>query len=172
MYVRNRSTRSLTRAALVAALYFLLTLIFQPISFGALQFRISEALMLLPVITPDAVPGLFVGCLLANLLGGGIWYDVVLGSLATLLAAVFARRLRSRPLLSAAMPVVFNGLIVGPVVYFAYVLAPGAPINYAVLWSSIATVAMGEAVICYVLGMLLLRAIKRIPEQTLSDMLR
>ena len=96
MYNTSKSTRSLTRAALIAALYFLLTLIFQPISFGAVQFRIAEALMILPLVMPDAVLGLFAGCLLANLLGGGIWFDVVLGSLATLLAAIFARRLRSR----------------------------------------------------------------------------
>ena len=123
------TTRSLTRAALIAALYLLLTIVFQAISFGAVQFRVSEALMLLPVLTVDAVPGLFVGCVLANLLGGGIWYDVVLGSIATLLAAIFARKLRNRPVLAAAMPVLFNGLIVGPVVYFAYVRAPGEAVN-------------------------------------------
>ena len=85
----NNSTRSLTRAALIAAIYALLTVIFQPISFGAVQFRISEALTLLPVLMPDAVPGLFIGCLLSNLLGGGVWFDVLLGSAATLLAALF-----------------------------------------------------------------------------------
>ena len=164
----NASTRSLCRAALIGALYFLLTMIFQPISFGAVQFRISEALMLLPVVTADAIPGLFVGCLLSNLLGGGIWFDVVLGSIATLLAGVFARKLRSRPLLSAAMPVVFNGAIVGPVVYFAYVHAAGTPTSWAVLWSTIGTVALGEAVVCYVLGLPLLRLMHRIPEKYLG----
>ena len=168
MYNTSKSTRSLTRAALIAALYFLLTLIFQPISFGAVQFRIAEALMLLPLVTPDAVLGLFAGCLLANLLGGGIWFDVVLGSLATLLAAIFARKLRGRPLLSAAMPVLFNGAIVGPVVYFAYVRAPGAATNWAVLWSSVGTVALGEAVVCYVLGMPLLKLMQRVPEKYLE----
>ena len=137
------TTRSLTRAALIAALYLLLTIVFQAISFGAVQFRVSEALMLLPVLTVDAVPGLFVGCVLANLLGGGIWYDVVLGSIATLLAAIFARKLRNRPVLAAAMPVLFNGLIVGPVVYFAYVRAPGEAVNWLVLLSSVGTVALG-----------------------------
>ena len=163
------STRSLTRAALIAALYLLLTILFQALSFGAVQFRISEALMLLPVLTVDAVPGLFIGCILANLLGGGIWYDVLLGSVATLLAAVFARKLRTRPAFAAAMPVIFNGLIVGPVVYFAYVRAPGEAVNWAVLLSSIGTVALGELVVCYVLGLPLLKVLRRIPAKYLDD---
>lgn len=162
------STRSLTRAALIAALYLLLTLIFQPISFQAVQFRISEALMLLPVLTVDAVPGLFVGCLLANLLGGGIWYDVVLGSIATLLAAVFARKLRRKPMLAAAMPVLLNGLIVGPVVYMAYVRAPGEAVNYLLMLSSVGTVALGELVVCYVLGLPLLKLLRRLPQSILE----
>ena len=165
----KNSTRSLTRAALIAALYLLLTLIFQPISFGAVQFRISEALMLLPVLTVDAVPGLFVGCVLANLLGGGIWYDVVLGSIATLLAAMCVRKLREKPVLSAAMPVLFNGLIVGPVVYLAYVRAPGEAINALLMLSSVGTVALGELVVCYVLGLPLLKLLRRLPEELLHN---
>lgn len=159
------TTRSLTRAALIAALYVLLTLLFQPFSFGAVQFRISEALMLLPVLAGEAVPGLFVGCLLANLLGGGVWYDVVLGSIATLLAAVLARKFRAWPLLAAAMPVIFNGLIVGPVVYFAYVRAPGAAVSAPVLLSSMATVALGELGACYLLGLPLLKLLRRVLPQ-------
>lgn len=165
----KNSTRSLTRAALIAALYLLLTLIFQPISFGAVQFRISEALMLLPVLTVDAVPGLFVGCVLANLLGGGIWYDVVLGSIATLLAAMCVRKLREKPVLGAAMPVLFNGLIVGPVVYLAYVRAPGEAINALLMLSSVGTVALGELVVCYVLGLPLLKLLRRLPEELLHN---
>ena len=160
------NTRSLTRAAIIAALYLLLTFAMQAISFGAVQFRIAEALMLLPVLTADAVPGLFIGCLLGNLLGGGVWYDVLLGSLATLLAAMAVRRLRNRPLLAAAMPTVFNGLIVGPIVYLAYVRAPGEAIQWALLYSSMATVALGEVVVCYVLGLPLLKVLRRLPAET------
>lgn len=159
------STRSLTRAAIIAALYLLFTFVFQAISFGAVQFRIAEALMLLPVLTADAVPGLFIGCLLGNLLGGGVWYDVVLGSIATLLAAVAVRRLREKPLIAAAMPTIFNGLIVGPIVYLAYVRAPGEAINWALLLSSMGTVALGEIVVCYVLGLPLLKLLRRLPSQ-------
>ena len=157
------SVRSLARAGLIAAIYVLLTLIFQPISFGAIQFRIAEALMLLPVMVADAVPGLFIGCLLANLLGGGVWFDVVLGSLATLLAAVVVRKWRNKPVAAAASPVLFNGLIVGPVVYFAYVHAPGTPVSVGTIFFNIATVALGELVVCYVLGLPMLYALKKLP---------
>ena len=160
-------TRSLTHAGIIAAIYCLLTVLFQPISFGAVQFRIAEALTLLPLLTADAVPGLFVGCLVANLLGGGVWFDVVLGALATLLAALATRKLRNKPLLGAAMPALFNGLIVGPVVYFAYVRAPGAALNWPTLLSSMGTVALGEIVVCYILGLIMVRALKKLPENML-----
>lgn len=163
----KKPTRSLTHAGIIAALYCLLTVLFQPLSFGAVQFRVAEALTLLPILTADAVPGLFVGCLLANLLGGGVWYDVLLGALATLLAAFAVRRLRRKPALAAAMPALLNGAIVGPVVYFAYVRAPGAALNWPTLLSSMATVALGEAAVCYVLGFLLLRALRRIPADSI-----
>ncbi len=162
------STRALVRAGLVAAIYVVLTLIFQPISFGAIQFRIAEALTLLPILTVDAVPGLFVGCLLANWLGGGIWFDVVLGSIATLLAALCTRMLRGKPAAAAAMPALFNGLIVGPVVYFAYVRAPGDPTSVPTLLFNMATVAFGELVVCYVLGLPLLAALRKLPDKLLK----
>ena len=147
------STKVLAIGGMVAAIYVVLTLIFQPISFGAIQFRIAEALTLLPILTIDAVPGLFVGCLLANWLGGGVWFDVVLGS----------RRLRERPAVAAAMPAIFNGLIVGPVVYFAYVRAPGDPVSIPTLLFNMATVAFGELVVCYVLGLPMLAGLKKLP---------
>lgn len=158
----NRSTRSLTRAAMIAALYVVLTMIFQPISFGAVQFRISELLTLLPILTVDAIPGLLIGCLLSNLLGGAIWFDVVFGTLATFLAAVCTYRLRSKPIIAAAMPVLFNGLIVGPVVYFGYIWAPGTSVIVEILWTTIASVAAGEAVVCMLVGLPLGRACRKL----------
>lgn len=159
------NARALTRAGMIAAMYVVLTLIFQPISFGPIQFRFAEALMLLPIFTVDAIPGLFVGCLLANLLGGGVWFDVVLGSLATLLAAIWVYRWRRRPLLAALAPLLFNGLIVGPVVYFGYVKAPGASINVPTLLFNMGTVALGELVVCYMLGLLMYYALRQLPEK-------
>lgn len=157
------NTRSIARAGVIAAMYVVLTLLFQPISFGAIQFRIAEALTLLPILTVDAVPGLFVGCLLANWLGGGIWFDVALGSIATLLAALCSYRLRNKPVVAALMPTIFNGLIVGPVVYFAYVRAPGDPVSVGTLLFNMSTVAFGELVVCYALGLPMLYGLRKLP---------
>ena len=160
--------RSLARSGMIAAMYVALTLIFHAISFGPVQFRISEALMLLPALTTDAIPGLFIGCLLANLLGGGLWYDVVFGSAATLIAAIFAYKWRKTPALSAFSAVLFNALIVGPVVYFAFVHAPGGAILWPALLATAGSVALGELVVCCVLGLPLYYALKRLPERVLK----
>ena len=162
-------TRAIVRAGLIAALYVALTMLFQPISFRAVQFRVAEALTLLPILTVDAVPGLFVGCVIANLLGGGVWFDVVLGSIATLLAALCTRKFRSRPALAAIFPTVFNGLIVGPVVYFAYMRAPGDPVSVPTLLFNMVTVAFGELVVCYVLGLPMLYGLKKLPAGVLGE---
>ena len=163
------TTRAIVHGGLIAAIYVVLTLMFQPISFGAIQFRVAEALTLLPILTVDAVPGLFVGCLIANLVGGGVWFDVALGSLATLLAALCTRKCRSKPPLAAIFPTVFNGLIVGPVVYFAYVRAPGDPVSVGTLLFNMATVALGELVVCYVLGLPMVYGLKKLPENVIGD---
>ena len=157
------SARGLAMGGMVAAIYVVLTLIFQPISFGAIQFRIAEVMTLMPIMTPYAVPGLFVGCLLANWLGGGIWFDVALGSIATLLAAICTRKCREKPPLAAIFPTIFNGLIVGPVVYFAYVRAPGDPVSVPTLLFNMGTVAFGELVVCYALGLPMIYGLKALP---------
>ena len=156
------STKSLTRAAMIAAFYCVLTMMFQPISYGPVQFRISECLTLLPVLCAEAVPGLTLGCLLANLLCGAAWYDVVFGSAATLLAAVCSRRLRDIPAAAAAMPVIFNGLIVGPVVYMAYSHAPGTALSVPLLIKDIGSVAAGEAAVCFLLGLTMVNAVRTV----------
>jgi len=163
------STKGLAIGGMVAAIYVVLTLIFQPISFGAIQFRIAEAMTLMPIMTPYAVPGLFVGCLLANWLGGGIWFDVLLGSVATLLAAICTRKFRDRPALAAIFPTIFNGLIVGPVVYFAYVRAPGDPVSVPTLLFNMGTVALGELVVCYVLGLPMIYGLKKLPSKLFEE---
>lgn len=152
-----KNTTRLTRAALVAALYIAITLLFQPISgfSGQFQLRISEALTLLPVLMEEAVPGLFVGCLLANLLGGGTLLDILFGSLATLAAAVWTRKLQGRPVMAALPPVLVNMLVVGTVQAFTLKL-PWLP---SVLW-----VGLGQAAACYGLGLpLVLLILKRKP---------
>ena len=162
------SMRAMARSGMIAALYVVLTMLFQPISFGPVQFRISEALTILPALTVDAVPGLFIGCLLANLLGHGLWYDVVFGSAATLIAAIFAWKWRRLPPLAAFAAVLFNGVIVGPVVYFAFVHAPGGAVNWAALLTTMGSVALGELAVCYILGLPLYYALRRLPGRLLD----
>ena len=83
--MKNKNVTFLTQAAMIAAIYVVLTYVFAPFSFGEIQIRISEALTILPLFTPAAVPGLFIGCLIGNILGGAILPDIVFGSMATLI---------------------------------------------------------------------------------------
>lgn len=152
--MRYRSTaRFICLSAMIAALYMALCLLFQAISFGAVQFRLAEALTLLPALFPQAIPGLTVGCLLANLLAGANIYDVVFGTLATLLAALATRRLRRSVWLAALPPVLANGVIVGLVLTYGY--------HIDALWLNMLTVALGEAAVCYALGVPLLKGLQR-----------
>lgn len=148
-------TLQLCRAAIIAALYVALTLLFQPISFGAVQLRISEALCILPVLWPEAVAGLAAGCLLSNLLGGALPPDVIFGTLATLLAAITTLKLRKNIWLAALMPVVFNGVIVGLVLTYAY--------QIPTLFLNMLTVALGEAAVLYILGVPLAKVLQKLP---------
>jgi len=146
--------RDLMIAAVIAALYAALTVVFAPISYGAVQFRISEALTLLPILFPQAIPGLTVGCLVSNLIGGyGVW-DVVFGSLATLIAAILTYRLRKRMWLAALPPVVVNAVIVGLMLHFMLALP---------LLPTMATVGLGELAVVAVLGVALITALQKIP---------
>ena len=147
---RSFNTRSLCLSAIIAALYAALTLMLPVLSYGAWQCRLSEALTMLPLVLPQSVPGLFIGCLVANLLSPvGIW-DVLFGSLATLLAAMGTHALRKRPLLAVTCPVISNGLIVGAMLSIVYSLP-------AVL--TIIQVAVGEA-LAVAVGYVLLRVLK------------
>lgn len=158
MKTQTKATRKLARGAVIAALYTALTLLLAPISYGQFQVRLSEALTLLPILVPEAVPALAIGCLLSNILGGCTIFDIVFGTLATLLAALCTRRLRSQLWLAAAMPVLFNGVIVGAVVHYCY--SPAFPLLLCML-----TVAIGEAIACMIVGPLLIRAMRRIPDR-------
>lgn len=146
--------RTLCMGAVIAALYTALTLLFQPISFQQVQFRISEALTLLPVLFPEATVGLTIGCLLSNLLAGANPYDVVFGTLATLLAGLLTRRLRKNVWLAALPPVLCNGIIIGLVLTYAY--------GIDLLWLNVLTVSLGQAVVCYALGVPLVKALERL----------
>lgn len=110
---RSFKTRALCLNAMIAAVYAALTLMLPSLSFGAVQCRVAEALSLLPMVLPQSVPGLAVGCLVSNLLSPvGVW-DVLFGTLATLVAGLGTRHFRSHPLLAALCPILCNGLMVG-----------------------------------------------------------
>lgn len=153
--MKNNNVTFLTQAAMIAAIYVVLTLLFRPISFGEIQVRISEALTILPLFTPAAVPGVFVGCLIANIIGGGILPDILFGSLATLIGAVLTYRLRERtPILAPIPPIAANTVIVPFVLFYGY--GVNLPIPFMML-----TVGIGEMLSCGVLGLLLYTALRR-----------
>ena len=145
----NQAVTMITQAAVIAAVYVVLTLIFAPISFGPIQFRISEALVVLPFFTPAAIPGLFIGCLLGNIFGGAMAADVVFGSLATLIGACASYGLRGHKWLVCVPPILSNTLIIPWVLRFAYGAEDMIP--FLML-----TVGIGEVLAVGVLGNLLL----------------
>lgn len=146
------TTKRITRAAAIAALYAAITLLLAPFSFGQIQLRVSEALTLLPCLWLEAVPGLFVGCFVANLIGGYGLADAVVGGLATLLAAVLTRQLRHNKYIAALPPVLVNAVAIGLLLYFV----AEAPLLLTMLY-----VGLGQAAACYVLGIPLLAALDR-----------
>ncbi len=156
-------TKHLVQGALIAAIYALLTLAIAPISSGLLQCRISEAMSILPYFTPAAIPGLFIGCLIANILTGAVIYDVLFGSAATLLAAFLTWRLaQAYPSpagrwLAPAPAVVVNALVVGWLLAKVYLLGP--------FWLCALYVAAGQLIACYGLGMPLLLVLSRYKEK-------
>jgi len=144
-----------TQAAMIAAIYVVLTMLFQPFSFGSVQVRIAEALTILPVFTPAAVPGLFVGCLISNILGGCILPDVVFGSFATLIGATFTYMLRNQSKYFMPLPpIIANTLIVPFVLRYAYGVA--LPIPFMMF-----TVCIGEIISCGILGMIIYSALQK-----------
>ena len=155
------TTRQLAIAGTVAALYAVLAYfaaIFN-VAYGPIQCRFSEALCVLPFLFPAATPGLFIGCLVANLLSPYGALDIVFGSLATLLAAVWTQHTRHR-WLAPLPPVICNAVIVGAVITVQEV---SMDLFWGTFLYNAVTVGLGEAVACYVLGGLLLTLLPRVP---------
>lgn len=152
--MRNKKVLLIVQAALIAAIYVVLTYFISAFNLasGAIQVRISEALTILPVFTPAAIPGLFIGCLLSNLLTGCMPLDVVFGSLATLIGACGTYALRKHKWLAPLPPIVANTVIVPFVLAYVY-MAEGT-IPFFML-----TVGIGEVISCYVLGMILYKVL-------------
>ena len=145
----------IAQAAMIAAIYVVLTLIGASFSYGEVQLRISEALTILPAFTPAAIPGVFLGCLISNILGGCILPDIIFGSLATLVGAVFTWMLRNKSKYLAPLPpIIANVLVVPFVLKYGYMVP--LPIPFMML-----TVGIGEVISCGVLGLILYTALNR-----------
>ena len=141
----------LTQAAMIAALYVVLTFIANAFGLAnySVQVRFSEALTILPFFTPAAIPGLFIGCLISNILTGCAIPDIIFGSIATLIGALGTWKLRGigNVFLSPLPPILANTIIVPFVLRYAYGIRP--------LWLSFLTVGAGEIISCGILGLLL-----------------
>ena len=152
---RPSKTRFICETAVIAAIYAVVTLLLAPFGFLQFQVRVSEAMCVLPFFTPAAVPGLFIGCLIANLFGSGTLglMDIIVGSLATLLAAFVTWKLRVRSKWLLPLPsVLANAFLV------SWTLSVMLGLPY---WMNVLTVGIGQAIACYAIGMPLWFLLKR-----------
>ncbi len=158
---------TITYGGIIAALYIVLTLLANAfgLASGVVQLRVSEALCILPCFFPEAIPGLFVGCLISNVISGGVIWDIVFGTLATLIGACLAALFRKLPYLSP-IPTVASNSIILPLMFI---------ISGIGLWDTLPLymlfVFIGETISCGVLGDLLVLLIRRNPKikKLLSD---
>ena len=156
------TTRQIALAGIIAAIYAVMSLLSSVfgIAYGPIQCRFSEALTVLPILFPEAGPGLFIGCVVTNLMSTVGPLDIIFGSLATLLAALWTRRMPNK-WLAPLPPVVCNAVIIGAMIAWYEVGFTNA------FWGMFAfnalTVGIGEAIACYVLGLLLLQVLSRSP---------
>ena len=148
----------IARAGIIAAIYIILVFVFQAISFGPIQFRVAEALTLLPMVYPESIGGLYVGALLSNILGGQGPWDIFGGSFVTLLAAYLTYRYKGR-LIGYASPIVLNAFLVS--LYLWYIL------DLPAYWPLVLSIGLGQSVVVLALGVPLLRFIQKNQEKFL-----
>lgn len=151
----NKKTLFITHAAVIAAIYVVLVFIFQLSSFGPVQFRIAEALTILPYFTPAAIPGVTIGCLLSNLLFHADMLDIIFGTSATLIAAVLSYRLRKNKFLVPVPPILINAIVLPWIFKYAYFETNPIPIMML-------SVGAGQIVSAGILGMVLLFALDKV----------
>ena len=144
----------ITEASAIAALYTVITIAIGPLGSAAIQCRIPEAMCVLAIFTPAAIPGMTIGCLISNIATGCLWQDVLFGTLATLIGVIGARLLRRIWWLTPLPTVVSNTLIVPFVLAYAYHAEEGIP--FLML-----TVGIGEVISAYVLGIALYFALRK-----------
>ena len=159
--MKKTSIRFLVRSAMIAALYVALTLVSAAfgLSSGAVQVRLSEALCVLPVFTTAAIPGVTLGCFLANLLTGGTVWDLTIGVFATLTGLVLARLLRRWKYLSS-LPTILSNTILIPWVLILAGFIPAGAVSY---WVTALTVGLGEVIACGIFGTVLVRYLDKHP---------
>ncbi len=147
------NTRFLVQAAVIAAIYTVLTLVFAPVAYGEslIELRVSEMLTVLPFYTPAAIPGLFIGVILSNVFSPMGAVDVIFGSLATLLAAYLSYKAPNK-WLALLPPVVINGLVIGGMLHYVYKFP---------LLLSILSITAGQILSCYILGGILMAVLEK-----------
>lgn len=161
--MRNKQVLFMVQAAMIAAIYVALTFVSSSMGLasGTIQVRLSEALCILPVFTTAAIPGLWLGCLMANLLTGGILVDVLFGSIATLLGAVGTYFLRKHKFACTLPPMVANMVIVPFVLRYGYgFITEYQGIDWSLPFNAV-TVGIGEIITCVIVGGVLLRILLR-----------
>ena len=151
-----KKVKFLTQASIIAAVYVVLTLFSNMLGLasGVIQIRLSESLCILPLFTPAAIPGVFLGCLISNLLCGCVFWDIVFGSLATLIGALFTYLLRQNKYMATLPPILSNTIIIPFVLKFSYGI-PGS------IWYFFITVGIGEIISCGILGIILYNCLKK-----------
>ncbi|NFM80735.1 QueT transporter family protein [Clostridium botulinum] len=157
MNLQNKKISKLVFSAVIAAIYTVLTLLLAPISYGQIQVRVSESLTLLPFLSSYSIWGVFLGCIISNLIGGNGIIDVVFGSFATLIAAILTyyigkSNLKFKKYLAPLPPIIINAVVIGFILNYTLKL----PLLLSIIW-----VGLGEAISCYVLGLILISIIEK-----------
>ncbi|HCL4439503.1 TPA: QueT transporter family protein [Clostridium botulinum] len=157
MNLQNKKISKLVFSAVIAAIYTVLTLLLAPISYGQIQVRVSESLTLLPFLSSYSIWGVFLGCIISNLIGGNGIIDVVFGSLATLIAAILTyyigkSNLKFKKYLAPLPPIIINAVVIGFILNYTLKLR----LLLSIIW-----VGLGEAISCYVLGLILISIIEK-----------
>ncbi|MCL2517117.1 MAG: QueT transporter family protein [Oscillospiraceae bacterium] len=152
------NVNTITKTAVIAALYVAFTMLVAPFAYGPVQFRLSEALTILPFIMPEAIFGLFIGCIISNILSPYGFLDLICGSLATLLAAYLTYRAKSK-WLAPLPPVIVNAVVIGAVITVS--MSAGEAFMAAYAYNAL-TVGAGQLVVCYGLGIPLLLILKKL----------
>ncbi len=168
--MQKTNSKNIVRIAAIAAIYTALSVALAPISYGMLQVRVSEALVLLPIFTPHAITGVVLGCFLTNIIGVftganilGV-LDVFFGTFATLCAAILTYKLRNvktfnMPIASAIPPIILNAIIIGLELTYLFM----GKFELIVFLTQCLWIALGQTVSCLILGLLLVKVIQKTP---------